>query len=123
METFETMRKRLQDLKQEAEDLKVRCEEAKAKAEEIKERRQNQQSLKDRVSMLTVSLQEAQEGDRVAQEHGKQILDLLQETLQDIKKKRKEDLERLHANLQQKLVGASLLHQEASTILDHLEHK
>ena len=122
MEGIETMRKRLQKVQQEAEDLRTRCAEAKAKAKEIKVIRLNQESLKDHISMLTIALQEAQEGDRVAQEHGKQILGLVRDTLQDIKKKSKESLERLHANFHEKVVGASLLHQEASTILDHLGH-
>ena len=122
MEGIEAMRKRLQKAQQEAEDLRTRCAEAKAQAEEIKGIRLNQEPLKDRVSKLTIALKQAQEDDRVAQENEEQILFLLGNMLQDIKKKRNENLAQLHASLNQKLVDASLLHKEASTILDHLEH-
>ena len=77
-------------------------------------------SLQDRVSTLTVSLHEAQEKVRASRERTTRALLLIQNTIKDIEKKYADSLKRLHADLQEKLDGASILHQEASTILSHL---
>ena len=78
-------------------------------------------SLEQRISTLTAAVHDAREKERASQERATRALLLIRDTIKDIDKKYVDSLKLLHVDLKEKLVGASILHQEASTILSQLE--